>query len=270
MEEMFDDACTPRLPPKVNPGRTMTYTRWDIFHRWKRLDGTLKKCILITSIVAGLLSSLSAPCRAGDVEGTVTIVSPLRPRATGKVDPKADAGYGFGPGSKSDDMAPVATLSRDQEVSYVVISVAGTNLPATPKTAVMHQRTREFMPHVLPVVRGSTVLFTNEDVFLHSIYSETPGARFILPKYGRGEKETRKVTTPGAIELFCGIHSRMNAYIYVTDNDYFTQPDKSHHYSLKNLPAGTYTLKVWHPRVRTMVTTVTVPASGTVKLNLTL
>jgi hypothetical protein len=113
-------------------------------------------------------------------------------------------------------------------------------------------------------------VFTNEDPYLHSIYSDSPGGQFILAKYARGKKESRVFKTPGAMELFCNIHSRMNAYIYVTDNDFFTQPDSHHQYAIRNLPAGTYLLKIWHPRANPQVRTVKVPASGVVHLDVSL
>jgi len=206
---------------------------------------------------------------AGDIQGTVTIKSALRARATGKAAASSgDSGFGYGGGGSSDDRAP--SLSRDQEVPFVVISVAGNKLPATAKSYAIHQKDREFIPHVLPVVRGSTVLFVNDDPYLHSIYSETSGNEFMLKKYARGTKETKTFNTPGAVELFCGIHSRMNAYIYVVDNDFYTQPGHDHRFVLHNLPAGTYTLKIWHPRANPQTKTVTVPASGAVNLDIAL
>lgn len=206
---------------------------------------------------------------AGDIVGTVTIKSALRARATGRTDTSTDSSFGYGGGGTTDDRPP--TLSREQEVPFVVISVAGTNLPATPKsTYVMRQHQREFIPHVLPIVRGSSVMFTNEDPYLHSIYSETPGNQLFLPKYARGKKEVHTFTRSGAVELFCGIHSRMNAYIYVVDNDYYAQPGPDHRFAIRNVPGGTYILKIWHPRANPQTKTVTVPASGTVNLDLAL
>lgn len=226
------------------------------------------RLILVLAAMALLLETSAA--WAGDIQGTLTIRSSLRPRATGKSASKG--GDEVGPsysGSAQSDSGPV-TLSRDQEIPYVVISLSGKGLPATPQQYVMRQKNREFIPHVLPVVKGSTVTFTNEDSFFHSIYSESTTGPFSLPKYGRGKKERQTFHTPGPVELFCGIHSIMNAYIYVTENDFFTQPDKAQRFILRNVPAGTYTLRVWHPRANPLAKTLTVPASGAVTLDLAL
>lgn len=226
-----------------------------------RFETTWRRRLVMAVLVLTL--GIPASAFAGEIRGTVSIKSSLRPRATGKASSSGSdsGGYGYGgSGSSTDDAPPV--LSRDQEIQYVVVSVVGKNLPATAKAYVMRQKTREFVPHVLPVVRGSTVVFTNDDPYLHSIYSESSGGPFNLPKYARGKKESRVFSTPGPVELFCNIHSRMNAYIYVVDNDYFAQPGADHRFTIANLPAGTYTLKIWHPRANPQSRTVTVPASG--------
>lgn len=214
-----------------------------------------------------LAGALLNAALAGDVGGTVTIRSKLHPRASGKGGGSTGSEpFGY---SDSGDEAP-RPLSSAQEVPFVVVSVVSSTLPATPRTLVMRQKGREFSPHVLVAPRGSTVVFTNEDPFFHSIYSESTAGRFSLPKYPRGKKESRTFSTPGPIELFCGIHSRMNAYIYITENDFFTQPAADGRFSLKGIPAGTYTLRFWHPRGALQTQRVTVPASGAVNVNVAL
>lgn len=200
---------------------------------------------------------------AGEIQGTVTIKSKLQPRATGETDASSSGG------DYADDAAP--SFTRDQESAYVVISLTGKNLPSTPQQYVMRQKGREFIPHVLPIVRGSTVLFTNEDPFFHSIYSQSAPLPFSLPKYSRAKKESKTFDKAGVVEIFCNIHSRMNAYIYVAENDFVTLPAANHTYALRNVPAGTYTLHVWHPRAGSQKSiTVTVPASGTKIQDLTI
>lgn len=216
------------------------------------------------TLILALLILTALPCEiawAGDIQGTVTIRSKLQPRATGESD-------GSG-GEYDDDSSP--SLSRDQEAAYVVISLSGKNLPATARQYVVRQKGREFIPHVLPIVRGSSVLFTNEDPFFHSIYSQSPPLPFTLPKYSRAKKEVKTFDKTGVVEIFCSIHSRMNAYIYVAENDFVTLPAADRTYTLRNIPAGTYTLHIWHPRAgKQKSATVTVPASGTKIQDLTI
>ena len=39
----------------------------------------------------------------------------------------------------------------------------------------------------------------------------------------------------------------MSAFVFVADTPFVTQPDDDGRYALPDLPAGTYTLRVWHP-----------------------
>lgn len=226
-----------------------------------------------------LLLLVGASCegaQAGELHGHVSIRSALRPRAVGTQQhgtPARSGGEEVGPGYGSDggdDQERTLPFTPAQELQHVVVYLTGSGLKATPREQTIHQRDRVFHPHVLPVVKGSSVRFTNEDPYLHSIYSETSGSQFVLPKYARGAREARTFGRPGAVELFCGLHNRMNAYVFVVDNDAYTQPNAAGAYALTNLPPGTYTVHVWHPRLRSHEQRVTVPATGTVNLDLIL
>jgi len=214
-----------------------------------------------------LVALLSTPARAGDIVGTVTIQSSLAAPAVGKkVLADSDSAYG---GYGDDEPVGVRRLSKGSEAQFVVVYVAGANLKATPAEATMRQKDKTFVPHVLPVVKGSTVAFTNNDQILHNVYTVTPPG-FDIPKYGKGKVEKRVLRTAGPVELFCGIHNRMNAYVFVVENDYFAMPDANRKFKISGLPAGTYTLKAWHPRTGAFSKQVTVPASGGAQVDVTL
>ena len=42
----------------------------------------------------------------------------------------------------------------------------------------------------------------------------------------------------------------MSAYIIVLETPFFTRPDESGRFILSNIPPGTYTLKIWHERLK--------------------
>ncbi|MHB2020143.1 MAG: carboxypeptidase-like regulatory domain-containing protein, partial [Candidatus Xenobia bacterium] len=72
-------------------------------------------------------------------------------------------------------------------------------------------------------------------------------------------------------ELFCGIHTTMNAYIVVLQNQFFAMPDAKHNYVIPNVPRGHYVLHAWHPRIDGMATKeIDVPEKGSVKVDFTL
>jgi len=49
------------------------------------------------------------------------------------------------------------------------------------------------------------------------------------------------------VELKCGVHGWMHAYVAVQDHPFFAVTRADGTFEIKNLPKGTYTLEAWHP-----------------------
>lgn len=113
----------------------------------------------------------------------------------------------------------------------------------------MEQKDIQFDPEVLIVPVGGTVSFPNLDRVRHQVYSFSRGNRFELPLYSRGEAPTRTFSTPGVAALGCNIHDTMVAWIRVVDTPWAAKTNASGVAVLRGVPAGTATLKVWHPRL---------------------
>ena len=64
---------------------------------------------------------------------------------------------------------------------------------------------------------------------------------------------------PGLVNVYCEIHSGMEAFVFVLPHAWFTQPDANGAFALPDLPAGTYSLKAWHPDFGERSATVVVP-----------
>src|SRR5688500_10897882 len=56
-------------------------------------------------------------------------------------------------------------------------------LPPPSRRAVLDQRNRMFVPHILPTQPGTAVTFPNSDNVRHQVYSFSPAKRFQLPLY---------------------------------------------------------------------------------------
>ena len=82
--------------------------------------------------------------------------------------------------------------------------------------------------------------------------------RFDLGKYGNGKSKPLFFDRPGLVNVYCDIHSNMEAFIVVLSNAWFAQPDAEGHFTLPPLPVGTYTVRVWHPDLGDRTTSVTV------------
>ena len=111
-------------------------------------------------------------------------------------------------------------------------------IPAEPP--IVDQWNVEFIPHVLPILKGSTVDFPNTDKVRHNVYSPVPipGTHRMLSlgTYDPGVIKTIRLDKPGEIQLKCNVHKEMSAFIVVLDNPYFTLTDKSGEFTIENVP----------------------------------
>lgn len=110
--------------------------------------------------------------------------------------------------------------------------------------AVMTQKDETFIPHILPVIVGTTVEFKNSDPFKHNIFCPD-GERYNLGTWV--EKKARSYTfqKPGVYRQLCNIHPEMLAYIVVLETPYFALTDKEGNFEIRGVPAGRYLLRVW-------------------------
>jgi hypothetical protein len=60
------------------------------------------------------------------------------------------------------------------------------------------------------------------------------------------------------IPLECSVHGWMHAYVGVLPHPYFATTGDDGTYAIANLPAGTYTIEVWHESFGSQTATVTV------------
>lgn len=131
------------------------------------------------------------------------------------------------------------------------------------KDAFVRQKEKTFVPMVLPIVKGSTVYFLNEDEFYHNVFSITPKARFNIGRRPSGNTYSKVIKKTGPVKLFCDIHPQMNAVLLSFDTPYFVKADKDGSYILENIPDGVYNIQVFHPSIKKKSKTVNVKG-GTV------
>lgn len=140
--------------------------------------------------------------------------------------------------------------------------------PKTP--VVLDQVNLTFVPHVLPVLAGTTVSFPNSDEVRHNVFSPSAAKRFNLGTYPKGVSRQITFDKPGEVALLCNVHAEMSAYVLVLETPYFTVSSKDGSYSLKNLPPGKYTVTAWHERLKSVSQTVEIKGAEAVVLNLDL
>ncbi len=164
----------------------------------------------------------------------------------------------------------VTVDGRPASLAVVYLESAGaTAPPASPARVVMDQKNLAFQPSVLPVVRGTVIEFTNSDDVEHNVFSPSAIAgKFNLGTYGPRAARTVTLNEPGDVRVLCNIHMEMEAHILVLKDPYFTTVAADGSYRIADVPAGTYTLKVWQARWVPYAQTVELPATGELTVNI--
>lgn len=145
---------------------------------------------------------------------------------------------------------------------YVKTGITGT-YPPPATAAVIDQKGCTYHPHVFGVVTGQNIEILNSDPTLHNIHSlPEKNEAFNLGMPVQGMKYTKKFDKPEVmVRIKCDVHGWMSAFCGVVAHPFFavTAPDGT--YTIKNLPAGTYTIEAWHEKFGTQTQQVTVGAT---------
>lgn len=162
----------------------------------------------------------------------------------------------------------VADAKEAERTVIYIEEVPESSLPAPPTAPLkISQRGARFAPAVLPVFKGSSVDFSNDDWVMHNVFSKSKVKTFDLGVYGKEQLKVVKFDQPGPVEIFCSLHPRMSGVILVLQNPYFTQPAEDGSFTLPNVPAGEWKLRVYRPGLDKAPVAVKVPAKGTVEAN---
>ena len=124
---------------------------------------------------------------------------------------------------------------------------------ARPRAESLDQIDKEFVPRVKPVFVGSTVTFPNHDNVRHHVYSFSPAKRFELPLYAGVPAQSVLFDKAGVVVLGCNIHDWMIGYIYVSESPYYATTGADGEVTISGIPAGDYTVRVWHPQLADVV-----------------
>lgn len=133
----------------------------------------------------------------------------------------------------------------------VVYAIPDAGLTVTERNAgkkIIDQIDKEFVPSVSAIQTGSKVEFPNHDKIRHHVYSFSSTKTFEIPLYKGTPAEPIKFDKPGVVKLGCNIHDWMGANVFITDTPYFGISDKDGNVVLNDLPAGNYSVFVWHPQ----------------------
>ena len=204
--------------------------------------------------LAAVLQSASA----ADITGTITLKGTPPPEKIILLPPDCGALH----------KTPIKTrfyAANDKgQLADVVVVLKGANLKATgapAKPAILDQMGCEYVPYVTAVQAGQKILVKNSDPMMHNVHP--------IPAVA-GNKEANKAQMPKALDLEfvfdkpepflkfkCDVHPWMFAYVSVFDHPYFSVTGADGSYKIANVPAGKYTVEVYHRKAAPIGSPVT-------------
>ena len=154
---------------------------------------------------------------------------------------------------------------RDSADTVVYVAeIPGKTFPAPAEHAKVDQKNLTFIPHVLPVLVGTTVEFLNSDAVLHNVFSPDACAeKFNLGTWPKGQTRSYTFKKDCVATLLCKVHPEMEAYVVAVPTPYFAVTKGDGAYRIADVPDGSYTVKVWHPKLKGTEKPVTVSGAGT-------
>jgi len=148
--------------------------------------------------------------------------------------------------------------------AVVYIQQAPGTFAVQSKPAEMDQRSMKFVPHVLPILVGTTVRFLNSDPTQHNVFSPDY-EKYTLGTWPQGQTKDhvfdKCAKAPCAYVQLCRVHPEMEAYVVVLQNPFSAVTGADGHYKIDNVPPGNYSLGVWHAKGKAQPKPVTVDAA---------
>ena len=130
-------------------------------------------------------------------------------------------------------------------------------------TLEIKQKDKQFWPQAAVVQRGTSVVFPNLDAVFHNVFSTSGRNSFDLGSYRSGDTPRSVVlTTPGVVEVYCNIHSKMNASILVVPGPLYAKVGSDGSYRIENVPVGARRIVAWSPNAKPTQQKVEVAGSG--------
>lgn len=135
--------------------------------------------------------------------------------------------------------------------------------PAHGKTLEIKQKDKQFSPRVAVVQRGTSVVFPNLDAVYHNVFSTSGRNSFDLGAYRAGDTPRSVVlSTPGVVDVYCNIHSRMSASILVVPSTLYAKVNPDGSFRIENVPVGARKVVAWSPGSKPAQQKIEVGPSG--------
>ncbi len=149
--------------------------------------------------------------------------------------------------------------------------VKGTFPPLT-TPVLLDQQGCMYTPAVIGLMVGQPLKMRNSDETLHNIHAMPKNNKeFNIGQPVKGLKTQRTFDTQEVMVPFkCDVHKWMNSYAGVVAHPFFAVSGPDGSFTIEGVPAGSYTVEVWHEQAGTKEMNVTVAEGATAEASFTL
>lgn len=143
---------------------------------------------------------------------------------------------------------------------YVKQGLEGKAFEVPKQPVVLDQEGCQYEPHVLGIQVNQTLEILNSDDTLHNVHALSKNSKeFNLGMPIKGMKLNKTFSAPEVmVKTKCEVHPWMAAYIGVLDHPFYSVTNGEGAFTIKDLPAGQYTLEAWHEKYGTLTQNVTI------------
>ncbi|MCH8055009.1 MAG: carboxypeptidase-like regulatory domain-containing protein [Deltaproteobacteria bacterium] len=160
-------------------------------------------------------------------------------------------------------------VGPDRGLRYAVVTLEGITRGKPVEREAVHELDNlkcRFVPHVQVASVGQFLIIKNNDPILHTAHAFFQDGQ---PQFNVGlfpGKVSRKpLVSQGVVKILCEVHPWMISYVVVTEHAYHAVTDFYGEYEIRDVPPGTYRLKVWHESLGTEEKRVEVKGGETSK-----
>jgi len=164
-------------------------------------------------------------------------------------------------------------VSANGGIQNVVLAIEGVSAGKDwgfSEEFVYDQEQCRFVPHVLLVKPQTSGVVMNSDSIGHNFHSISKGIFNTNKKMNAATEiavQGNRIRRPGIVRIKCDIHSWMSGWWYVAATPYTVLTDTDGSFSIGDIPAGTYTIKIWHETLGESEQTVVVEPNQATEFN---
>jgi hypothetical protein len=232
--------------------------------------------VFLSGPIAALAYEETTVSNGGTVTGTVHFSGELPQPMSFELRRYPDQGYcgALSDGSGYRLLRTVAVGSQ-QGLKDVIVTIEGVQKgkPFELKETKLDANVCQFVPFVSVMRELHPLTVKNLDPVSHDLQIYERDREHVFIMFHRpaliksGTSDTIHFTgNRRSVIMQCGMHAYMQGHGLAVDNPYYAITGDEGAFTIKDLPAGTYRIKAWHPTLGEKEQSVTVAANGTASL----